>query len=96
MAAGADVSWGTSGLDALGLMPGIGMFSKGIKVAGETADAARAAAQAKVGLLGRGFQYTDIGKSRILMSFGKASRYLSGGTRQGGPRENRRHVRLRL
>ncbi|CAM5253088.1 hypothetical protein STENM327S_08265 [Streptomyces tendae] len=84
MAAGADVSWGTLGLDALGLMPGIGMFSKGIKVAGETADVARAAAQAKVGLLGRGFQYTDIGKSRILMSFGKASRDLSGGLGKAG------------
>ncbi|MFI1755616.1 enoyl-CoA hydratase/isomerase family protein [Streptomyces sp. NPDC020571] len=83
-AAGADVSWGTMGLDALGLMPGIGMFSKGIKVAGETADVARAAAQAKVGLLGRGFQYTDIGKSRILMSFGKASKELSGGLGKAG------------
>ncbi|MER6165672.1 enoyl-CoA hydratase/isomerase family protein [Streptomyces violaceorubidus] len=83
-AAGADVSWGTMGLDALGLMPGIGMFSKGIKVAGETADVARAAAQAKVGLLGRGFQYTDIGQSRILMSFGKASRELSGGLGKAG------------
>ncbi|MEU6449049.1 MULTISPECIES: enoyl-CoA hydratase/isomerase family protein [unclassified Streptomyces] len=84
MAAGADVSWGTMGLDALGLMPGIGMFSKGIKVAGKSAAVARSAAQAKVGLLGSGFQYTSLGSSRILMSFGKASKDLSGGLGKAG------------
>ncbi|MFE0807785.1 enoyl-CoA hydratase/isomerase family protein [Streptomyces sp. NPDC058848] len=83
-AAGADVSWATLGLDALGLMPGIGMFSKGIKVAGKTAAAARGAAQAKVGLLGNGFQYTSLGTSRILMSFGKASKDLAGGLGKAG------------
>ncbi|AOW88473.1 enoyl-CoA hydratase/isomerase family protein [Streptomyces olivaceus] len=84
MAAGADVSWATIGLDAVGLMPGIGMFSKGIKVAGKTAAVAKGAAQAKVGLLGRGFQYTDLGSSRILMSFGKASKDLAGGIGKAG------------
>ncbi|MFC8871329.1 enoyl-CoA hydratase/isomerase family protein [Streptomyces sp. NPDC057148] len=83
-AAGADVSWATLGLDALGLMPGIGMFSKGIKVAGKTAAAARGAAQTKVGLLGNGFQYTNLGTSRILMSFGKASKDLAGGLGKAG------------
>ncbi|MEV5813955.1 enoyl-CoA hydratase/isomerase family protein [Streptomyces mutabilis] len=83
-AAGADVSWATLGLDALGLMPGIGMFSKGIKVAGKTAAAARGAAQAKVGLLGNGFQYTNLGTSRILMSFGEASKDLAGGLGKAG------------
>lgn len=33
-AGGADVSWAKIGLDAVGLMPGIGMFSKGVKVVG--------------------------------------------------------------
>jgi hypothetical protein len=83
-AAGADVGWGTLGLDALGLMPGIGMFSKGIKVAGKTADVAEGAAKAKTALLGSGFQYKNIGASRILMSFGKASSGLEGGLGKAG------------
>ncbi|MFH8973045.1 enoyl-CoA hydratase/isomerase family protein [Streptomyces sp. NPDC017890] len=83
-AAGADVSWATLGLDALGLMPGIGMFSKGIKVAGKTADIAEGAAKAKVALLGKGFQYTELGSSRILMAFGKNSEGLTGGLGKAG------------
>lgn len=83
-AAGADVGWGTLGLDALGLMPGIGMFSKGIKVAGKAADVAEGAAKAKTALLGEGFQYKNIGTSRILMSFGKASSDLAGGLGKAG------------
>ncbi|MFF0225981.1 enoyl-CoA hydratase/isomerase family protein [Streptomyces sp. NPDC004629] len=79
MAAGADVSWLTLGTDALGLLPGIGMFGKGIKVAGATARGARAAATAKAGLLGKGFQATELGQSRILMSMGAASKDLDGG-----------------
>ncbi|WP_234533854.1 enoyl-CoA hydratase/isomerase family protein [Streptomyces shenzhenensis] len=48
-AAGADVGWMSIGLDALGAIPGIGAFSKGVKVADE------ATAVARAGKLGRGF-----------------------------------------
>ncbi|WP_037627237.1 membrane protein [Streptomyces aureus] len=83
-AAGADVGWMQIGMDAVGLMPGIGMFGKGIKVAGETADIARVAAAGKVAALGKGFQATDIGSSRILMAFGKSSNGLAGGLGKAG------------
>ncbi|MET7988110.1 MULTISPECIES: enoyl-CoA hydratase/isomerase family protein [unclassified Streptomyces] len=82
--AGADVSWMQLGMDAVGLMPGIGMFSKGIKVAGETADIAKVAAAGKVAALGEGFQATEIGSSRILMAFGKSSQGLAGGLGKAG------------
>ncbi|MEU9344404.1 enoyl-CoA hydratase/isomerase family protein [Streptomyces sp. NPDC048278] len=84
MAAGADVSWMTLGTDALGLMPGIGMFGKGVKVVGGTARAARAAAVAKTGLLGKGFEATELGTSRVLMAFGKGSKDVSGGIGKAG------------
>ncbi|MDX2548746.1 enoyl-CoA hydratase/isomerase family protein [Streptomyces sp. WI04-05B] len=74
-AAGADVSWMQMGLDAVGLLPGIGMFGKGVKVVGEAKAIATAAR------LGKGFQYTEIaGKSRVLVAFGEeATRGLTGG-----------------
>lgn len=77
-AAGADVSWMQVGLDAVGLLPGVGMFSKGVKVIG----AAKAATTA--GRLGRGFTATRIGSSRILMSFGQESSQLTGGLGKAG------------
>jgi hypothetical protein len=77
-AAGADVSWMQLGLDAVGLMPGIGMFSKGIKVVGETPALAKAAA------LGEGFQASSIGNSRILMAFGEKAQGLTGGLGKAG------------
>ena len=83
-AAGADVSWMTLGTDALGLMPGIGMFGKGIKVAGKTAVAAEEAASATTKLLGTGFKATSLGRSRILFSMGKASDGLVGGLGKAG------------
>jgi hypothetical protein len=83
-ASGADVSWATLGLDALGLMPGIGMFGKGVKVVGKTADQAESAAKATSKLLGKGFQYKDIGPSRVLLSFGKASENLTKGFGKAG------------
>ncbi|MCT9139732.1 WXG100 family type VII secretion target [Streptomyces violarus] len=83
-AAGADVSWATLGLDALGLMPGIGMFGKGVKVVGKTADEALDAAKATSKLLGEGFKYKDIGRSKVLLSFGKASEGLSEGFGKAG------------
>ncbi|MGW1216245.1 enoyl-CoA hydratase/isomerase family protein [Streptomyces sp. NPDC002499] len=79
MAAGADVGWMTLGTDALGLLPGIGMFGKGVKVVGETAKLGRAAAVAKAGALGKGFQVTELGSSRILLSMGKASKLVQEG-----------------
>ncbi|MFG2347084.1 WXG100 family type VII secretion target [Streptomyces phaeochromogenes] len=75
---GADVSWMQMGLDAVGLMPGIGMFSKGIKVVG----AGKATALAEN--LGQGFAKTSIGSSRILMAFGKNARGLEGGLGKAG------------
>ncbi|MEU6255334.1 WXG100 family type VII secretion target [Streptomyces sp. NPDC047043] len=84
MAAGADVSWMTIGTDALGLLPGIGMFGKGVKVAGKTAVAAEEAASATTKLLGTGFKATSLGRSRILFSLGKASEGLTGGLGKAG------------
>ncbi|MFF2847016.1 enoyl-CoA hydratase/isomerase family protein [Streptomyces sp. NPDC058001] len=72
-AAGADVSWMQIGLDAVGLLPGIGAFSKGIKVVG------KAAAGAKAGALGKGFQATELGNARMLLSVGKAAKDATGG-----------------
>ncbi|QWB23803.1 MULTISPECIES: WXG100 family type VII secretion target [Streptomyces] len=77
-AAGADVSWATLGLDAVGLLPGIGMFGKGVKVVG----AGKAALTAE--RLGKGFSATKIGSSRVLMSFGKESADISGGLGKAG------------
>jgi hypothetical protein len=73
-AAGADVSWMQIGLDAVGLMPGIGAFSKGIKVVGE------AKALAKAGNLGKGFKTTEIvGKARLLLATGDDAKAVTGG-----------------
>lgn len=78
-AAGADVSWMQIGLDAVGLLPGIGMFGKGVKVVG----AAKAATTAS--RLGKGFQATKIaGESRVLLAFGKEARGLTGGLGKAG------------
>ncbi|MFH8609048.1 enoyl-CoA hydratase/isomerase family protein [Streptomyces sp. NPDC018029] len=75
---GADVSWAQMGLDAVGLMPGIGMFGKGIKVVG------KGKAATTVANLGKGFNYTKVGEAKILMAFGKNSRGLTGGLGMGG------------
>jgi hypothetical protein len=77
-AAGADVSWAQLGLDAVGLLPGIGMFGKGIKVVG----AGKAALTAE--RLGTSFNATKIGSSRVLMSFGKESADIVGGFGKAG------------
>ncbi|MFF4347715.1 enoyl-CoA hydratase/isomerase family protein [Streptomyces sp. NPDC001530] len=78
-AAGADVSWMQIGLDAVGLMPGIGAFSKGIKVAGKTSALAEAAGLSKAAALGKGFQATNIGKARMLLSTGEQAGFVKGG-----------------
>ncbi|MFF0591042.1 enoyl-CoA hydratase/isomerase family protein [Streptomyces sp. NPDC003781] len=84
MAAGADVSWVSMGTDALGLLPGIGMFGKGVKVVGESAQVAKGLAAAKVGALGKGFQSTNLGASRVLVAFGKTSKIVDGGLGKAG------------
>lgn len=59
-AAGADVSWMSIGLDALGAVPGLGAFSKGVKVADGAVAAGRAAE------LGEGFRgVTTIGRNIV-------------------------------
>ncbi|ATL28844.1 hypothetical protein [Streptomyces formicae] len=75
---GADVSWVTMGMDAVGLLPGIGMFSKATKVAGVTRGAALASK------LGKGFTATSAGPGRILLTFGEHSAALTGGLGIGG------------
>ncbi|RZD87964.1 WXG100 family type VII secretion target [Streptomyces albidoflavus] len=77
-AGGADVSWAKIGLDAMGLLPGIGMFGKGIKVVQKTD------ADALVARLGKGFQHTSIKDARFLLSFGKESAGLTGGIGRAG------------
>ena len=77
-AGGADVSWAKIGLDAVGLMPGIGMFGKGIKVVGDPA------AKALATKLGKGFSHTELGPTRILKAFGRQSEGLSGGIGKEG------------
>ncbi|MGV9881810.1 enoyl-CoA hydratase/isomerase family protein [Streptomyces sp. NPDC003006] len=70
---GADVSWAQVGLDAVGLMPGIGAFGKGIKVVGKGPALAKAAA------LGKGFKATQLGDARMLLSIGDAAKDATGG-----------------
>ncbi|MEV7147303.1 MULTISPECIES: enoyl-CoA hydratase/isomerase family protein [unclassified Streptomyces] len=59
-AAGADVGWTSIGVDALGAIPGIGAFSKGVKVADE------ATAVARAGKLGRGFEGLETAGRNII------------------------------
>ncbi|GAA2024693.1 hypothetical protein GCM10009839_23200 [Catenulispora yoronensis] len=53
-AAGADVSWMSIGVDALGVLPGVGMLGKTAKVADEATAVARAAKLS--GTLGKAFE----------------------------------------
>ncbi|WP_369391144.1 enoyl-CoA hydratase/isomerase family protein [Streptomyces sp. CG1] len=74
MAAGADVSWMTLGTDALGLMPGLGAFSKGAKVVDEGVAAARAAE------FGKGFEGAELAAgARNLFSTGDLATKVEGG-----------------
>ncbi|MEU6820644.1 enoyl-CoA hydratase/isomerase family protein [Streptomyces atriruber] len=76
---GADVSWVQMGLDALGLVPGIGAFSKGVKVAGRTKALAKTAALTKAGQLGSKFQAASIGRSRLLLATKEDAALVKGG-----------------
>ncbi|QEU93419.1 hypothetical protein [Streptomyces kanamyceticus] len=78
---GADVSWVQMGLDAMGLIPGVGAFSKGIKVAGKTTKLAKAAGLSKAAELGKGFQATSIGNSRLLLATGETAGLVKGGVK---------------
>ena len=73
MAGGADVSWLTMGTDALGLLPGIGLFGKGAKVASE------AAAGARIAEFGSGFGVSRIGKAFNVIATGDMAKSVEGG-----------------
>ncbi|MFJ9901885.1 enoyl-CoA hydratase/isomerase family protein [Streptomyces sp. NPDC101152] len=73
MAGGADVSWMTMGTDALGLLPGIGLFGKGAKVASE------AAAGARIAEFGKGFEVSRIGKAFNVIATGDMAKSVEGG-----------------
>ncbi|AJE82686.1 hypothetical protein SLNWT_2310 [Streptomyces albus] len=72
--AGADVSWTTLGLDAVGLLPGLGLFSKGAKVA-KTGRALTRTAKT----FGKGFQGTRIAEAKNLLAMGDLAKKVEGG-----------------
>ncbi|MEC4016505.1 putative T7SS-secreted protein [Streptomyces sp. H27-D2] len=72
-AAGADVSWQSIGLDAVGLLPGIGAFGKGVKLA-EGANLSAKAAE-----FGKGFSGVAVSGARNLVAFGEAGGNVAGG-----------------
>jgi len=80
-AAGEDVSWMQIGLDAVGLVPGIGAFSKGTKVVGETAELAKAAGLGKAAALGEGFKATQAAASRVMLATGDTAKFVTGGVK---------------
>ncbi|MDO0926324.1 enoyl-CoA hydratase/isomerase family protein [Streptomyces sp. TG1A-8] len=74
-AAGGDVSWMQMGFDALGLLPGLGAFGKGVKVVDEGVAAARAA-----GEFGKGFQGAKLASgARNLFATGDLAGKVDGG-----------------
>ncbi|MET8011462.1 enoyl-CoA hydratase/isomerase family protein [Streptomyces sp. NPDC005271] len=72
--AGADVSWTTIGLDAVGLLPGIGLFSKGAKVAKTGRALARTAKT-----FGTGFKGTQVASAKNLLAMGDLAKKVEGG-----------------
>ncbi|WP_405913061.1 WXG100 family type VII secretion target [Streptomyces sp. NBC_00963] len=72
-AAGADVSWMTLGTDAIGLLPGIGAFGKGAKVA------SKAAAVTRLGEFGKGFTASEIPKAFNVLATGEMANSVKGG-----------------
>ncbi|PBC62056.1 hypothetical protein BKI49_20950 [Streptomyces sp. Tue6028] len=73
-AAGADVSWMEIGTDALGLLPGIGLFGKGVKVATKATAAERAL------MFGKGMQGTELAAgARNLFATGELAQKVEGG-----------------
>lgn len=78
MAAGADVSWMSIGLDAVGLLPGIGMFGKSVKVV--------KGSKAAQGLARTGFKVTKNTDVTKLVAFGKQAKDAKDGVRLLGQR----------
>ncbi|MFG2959903.1 enoyl-CoA hydratase/isomerase family protein [Streptomyces sp. NPDC048291] len=77
MAAGADVTWMQLGLDALGLLPGIGAFGKeGVVVEKGVAESAET-------IFGAGFKDLGPAASRNFVSFGEKAEAVMGGKRVG-------------
>lgn len=72
-ASGADVSWLTMGTDALGLLPGIGLFGKGAKVA------SRAAAAERIAEFGSGFKASRIESAFNVIATGDMAKSVEGG-----------------
>ncbi|MFJ7969203.1 enoyl-CoA hydratase/isomerase family protein [Streptomyces sp. NPDC096324] len=73
-AAGADVSWMELGTDALGLLPGIGLFSKGVKVATKATAIERAA------MFGKGMRGADLAAgTRNILATGDLATKVDGG-----------------
>ncbi|MEU1202823.1 enoyl-CoA hydratase/isomerase family protein [Streptomyces sp. NPDC005813] len=80
-AAGADVSWMEIGTDALGLLPGIGLFGKGVKVATKATAAERAL------MFGKGMQGTELAAgARNLFATGELAQKVEGGLNLLGKR----------
>ncbi|KPI10301.1 hypothetical protein OK074_9089, partial [Actinobacteria bacterium OK074] len=73
MASGADVSWLTMGTDTLGMLPGIGLFAKGAKVAGMEAAAIR------MDEFGKGFAASEIDSALNVIATGDMAGYVKGG-----------------
>ncbi|MGW0969699.1 WXG100 family type VII secretion target [Streptomyces sp. NPDC002516] len=73
-AAGGDVSWMELGRDALGLLPGIGLFGKGVKVAKEATAIERAA------MFGKGMRGSELAAgTRNLFATGDLATKVEGG-----------------
>ncbi|MEC3995668.1 hypothetical protein VSR01_19945 [Actinacidiphila sp. DG2A-62] len=74
MAAGADVSWVTLGFDVLGVLPGIGGFTKGAKIAnlGKALDAASATRIAEDVAAGGGRLSASVVQVKKYLIFGPA------------------------
>ena len=72
-AGGADVSWLTMGTDALGLLPGIGAFGKGAKVASVEA------ADVRITEFGKGFSTSGIEKAFNVIATGDMTKSVKGG-----------------
>lgn len=76
-AAGADVSWFHIALDAVGLLPGIGAFGQGAKVANLATATERAAK------LGTAFKASRLASAKNIFAMGEMADQVTGGIRLG-------------
>ncbi|QKW08898.1 enoyl-CoA hydratase/isomerase family protein [Streptomyces sp. NA04227] len=72
--AGADVSWAKIGLDAVGLLPGIGLFGKGAKLAKGADDLVGTAAK-----FGKGFTAAKVTSAKNILAMGEMAGKVKGG-----------------